>query len=96
MSKPALSRDAQIVAISLFGFGPRASVSFRRPHIIHPRTKAGIDELKAANLIEEIDPDELPRGAQGWRGKEELGFPMIDFKKPEESECFPLTNEGVH
>lgn len=91
--KKELSRDAQIVAAGLFGLGSKASVSFQRPHIIHPRTRAAIEELKAAGMIEDLPAHKLARGAEGWRGTEKIGFPLADFKKMEESESFPITTE---
>lgn len=90
-----MKRDTEIVAQSLFGLGKRSSVSFRRPHAIHPRTQAGIDELEEMGMIEKQPKGELPKGAVGYNATDKIGFPLHDFIKGSEEESFPiLIQEG--
>lgn len=88
-----LSRDAQIVAYCLFGFGKPASLTFERPHIIHPRTLAALEELVAAGRIKPMDGGVLPQNAKGWKATDLIGNPMKDFRAPKKSESWPITTE---
>lgn len=85
-----LSRNAELVALAFFGFGKKASVVFNTPSRITEQCQRGIDELKSAGMIEDLPPGEMPRGAVGWRGTENIGFPMADFDRPREEETFSL------
>lgn len=92
-----VSRDAQVVAYCLFLMGRPTQVTFNRPHIIHPRTRAALDELASAGLLEVMDTSKLPRGAMGWQAVKGLR-PMLDFKEQgipaiTKDESFPVTTE---
>lgn len=91
MTSTLLSRDAQVVAYCLFGFGPPTSLTFARPHIITPRALAALDELAAAGLITPMDPNLLPRGSRGWKATDKIGRPMRDFAAPTDEDSFPIT-----
>lgn len=89
-----VSRDAQVVAYGLFLTGRPQSLSFKRPHIIHPRTKAALDELTEGGFLERMDHHD----AAMWRATEKLGMPMRDFpnlkiKVPTKADSFPITTE---
>lgn len=48
----SLSVEAQVVAASLFMFmSDNQSVTFKRPWIIHPRTRKGLDGLTRAGYL---------------------------------------------
>lgn len=93
MSK--ISRDAEVVAYCLFGMPMSAnhSVTFQRPHIIHPRTRAAFDELTAAGMLEPIPEAEIGRGTMGWRATKKMGRPWSLYAKPTEADSFPITTE---
>ncbi len=87
-----VSRDASIIAMCLFASGVKTELLFRRAHIIHPRTRAAIDELvKAGYAVEK--PDAAPKGGMAWRGTEKLGFPLVEIVRPTKAEAFPITTE---
>lgn len=88
-----LSRDAELIALGLFGLGKQSSVRFLRPHIITERAMNAINELLEAEMIEPTPEKELPRGAKGWRGTEKIGFPMADMPRPNWDESFNITTE---
>jgi hypothetical protein len=93
-----VSRDAQVVAYCLFCMGGPTSATFQRPHAIHQRTRAGLDELTMAGLLEPVDPKTLPRTAMGWKATEAMGMPMRDFDKfgipaITEDDTFPITTD---
>ncbi len=83
-----LSNDARMVAYALFSFGEKAKVNFDRAHVIHPRTRAGLDELAEHGFIV---PLVAHTGAAAWKGTENLGRPMFDVENPKELDSFPIT-----
>lgn len=89
----ALTRDEEIVAMTLFCHGTKTKLTFQRPHIIHPRTRTAIDGLLAKGMIETLPKDELAVGAEGWCGTEKIGVPFRKFKMPEKAESWPITTE---
>lgn len=92
-TKLTLSRDAQIVAYCMFGFGEKAELTFNRPHIIHPRTQTALDEMVKAGMLVPMDAATLPPGALGWKATALMGNPMEDFPAPKKGEGFPITTE---
>lgn len=54
-----LSVEARIIAGTLWtGYMSHTELSFRRPHIIHPKTRKGLDELVEAGLLTMEKPDD--------------------------------------
>jgi hypothetical protein len=89
----ALSDDAVAIARGLFAMGvPGSTVSFRRPHIIHPRTLAALEELTKAGFLVSMDKDDLPRGARGWAATKLMDRPMSKFPAVKDGK-FPITTE---
>lgn len=93
MKTSTLSRDAEIVAYALFLTGAPCQLIFNRPHIIHPRTRAALDELTQAGMLAAVDAKALTKGAMGWQATAEMGFPIRDLKPPTKAESFPVTTE---
>jgi uncharacterized membrane protein len=91
-TKP-LSRDAEIVAYALFTTGTPSQVILNRPRIIHPRTRAALDELTKAGMLAAINAKMLARGAMGWLATAKMGVPMLDLKAPTKAESLPVTTE---
>lgn len=86
-----LSEDAKAIAFGLFMTGYPQSLTFRRPHIIHPRTLAALKELTKAGMLREISPADLPKGAQGWQATKEMGRPKrVALTK---ANSWPVTTE---
>ena len=46
-----LSTEAKVVAGTFWGIMPTDELSFNRPHIIHPKTRKGLDDLVEAGLL---------------------------------------------
>lgn len=92
-----ISRDAEVLAYCLFGMPMSRDhrVTFARPEIIHPRTRAAFDELTEAGMLEPMPAGELPPGAAGWRATSAMGTPWSRYRKPLRSESFPLTQEDA-
>lgn len=89
--RPKVSRDAEILAACLFPNG-KMSLTFKRPHIIHPRTFAALHELAAAGIVEPIPYDDLRDGSRvGWRVL--TGNNVLRYRKPAKAESFPITTE---
>lgn len=93
MTTTTLSRDAEIVANALFPTGAPCELIFNRPHIIHPRTRAALDELTQAGMLAPIDAKTLASGAMGWQATAKMGFPIRDLKRVTKAESFPVTTE---
>lgn len=93
MTAAQISRDAEIVLSCLFMMGKPTKLQFARPHIIHPRTKAALDELTAAGLIDVMPAKELPKGTAGWTGNDKTLQACKGFKRPTAEESFPITAE---
>lgn len=93
-----VSRDAQTVAYCMFLMGPPVCLAFDRPHIIHPRTRAALDELTEAGLLEVMPSGVLPRGGAGWKAASHL-CPLKDFRDQgipritSSDSSFPITTE---
>lgn len=85
-----LSSDAHMVAGGLFMMGAPMLLSFKRPHIIHPRTLAALNELSEAGLLADA-PDEVQKGGKAWRALPEMGRPISWAKMTGES--WPVTTE---
>lgn len=88
MKATTLSRDAEIVACALFTTGRPSQVIFNRPHIIHPRTRAALDELTKAGMLIPVGSKELAKGAMGWQATDKIGFPLRDLKHRLEPRAF--------
>lgn len=80
-----ISRNAEVVAW-FFQTMP-TTLKFMRPHVIHPGTRAALDELTAAGLLV-VTRD--PRGPMEWKAAPSLGL-LRKFRHPEKDEGFPLT-----
>lgn len=93
MNTKSLSRDAEIVAYALFHTGKPSQVIFNRPHIMHSRTHAALDELTQAGMLKPIDARTLARGAMGWQATDKMGIPLRDLQAPTKDESFPVTTE---
>ena len=93
MTTHTLSRDAETVAHALFPTGAPCQLIFNRPHIIHPRTRAALNELTQAGMLAAVDAKELAKGAMGWQATAKMGFPIRDLKRPTKAESFPVTTE---
>lgn len=83
----AISRDAEIVALCVFGFGTSTKLTFQRPHVIHPRMRAGLDDLVAAGMLT-VSED---RGAKTWQRTDAMGSPAKLYRPPEKGESFTFT-----
>ena len=82
-----ISRDAQIIAVSLFAFGVPQAVNFARGEAsIHPRTLAALNELTEAGLI-----TRSTGWAARWEAAEAIGTPINDFEAIGPGESFPIT-----
>ena len=46
-----LSTEALVVCGAFWGVLPTSELSFERPHVIHPRTRKGLDDLVAAGFL---------------------------------------------
>lgn len=90
---PSLSRDAEVVLYCLFMFGGPTKVMFKRAHIIHPRTRAGMDELAAAGLVDVMPESEVGKDGAGWQGNANTRAAWKACKKPTDAESFPITTE---
>lgn len=86
--KQLLSRDAQIVAQSLFGLGQNSSVTFQTPARITPRTSIAINELINAGMV--VRDMDWHKSIRVFKGTENIGNPRRDFKPVEESEDFAI------
>lgn len=84
-----LSRDAEIVALCWFSIGGQTRLKFHRPHIIHPRMRAALDELTTAGILAREDD---PRGPKEWTPAIDMKF-CRKFKAPAKDESFPMTIE---
>ena len=60
---------------------------------MHSRTRAALDELTQAGMLEPIDARTLARGAMGWQATDKMGIPMRDLKAPTKEESFSITTE---
>lgn len=89
----AISRDAEIVLSCLFMMGRPTKLQFARPNIIHPRTKAALEELTNAGLIDTMPAKELPKGSAGWQGNNNTLAACQGIKRPSKDESFPITTE---
>ena len=89
MSK--FTRDTEVIAYCYFGPMAQVSLRFQRPHIIHPRMRASLDELTAAGWLERIDDR---RGPITWKLKIEFASLAGKFAAPKKGESFPMTLEG--
>lgn len=86
---PQLPRDAEIVARCVFAFGPSSKITFQRPHVIHPRMRAGLDALTDAGMLQ-VTKD--PRcEALTWQRLHAMGQPLKLFRAPGKDESFPFT-----
>lgn len=96
--KMKLSRTAEIVALSLFGLGKSSEVTFRTPSRVSSRVRQGLSELIEAGMVSVMDPDRLPKGAEGYQATERMGFPLRDFEHPNPDnpeEVFPIVHGEV-
>ncbi|MDB5848252.1 MAG: hypothetical protein JWP29_2004 [Rhodoferax sp.] len=85
----ALSKDAEGFAYSMWRI-MSPELSFQRPHIIHPRTRAALDELTGAGLLTRTDDK---RGPMAWRPTDAMAIAVKKFRKPGPDVNFPMTTE---
>lgn len=79
-----LSRDAQVIAVTLFSLGKVCKVTFDVHHPLNSRAVAAFMELEQHGMIERIPH------LYGWKATERIGRPMLDYARPTKQECFPL------
>lgn len=83
------SRDAQIVATSIFGRG-NEEVTFQTPSRIAERTRVALDELVEKGAIKVT----MQGCAEHYCAVSEvIGRPIRDFEIATEEEDFPLVNK---
>lgn len=86
MAKKIINRDAQIVAMSLFGRGSDEAV-FKTPSRITPRTKNALDYLVNMGAI----TFQTQGNAHVYKGnKTILGMPIRDYTIASPEEDFPI------
>jgi hypothetical protein len=82
-----LSRDAEIVALCWFSIGDKMRIRFNRPHFIHPRMHAALNELTDKGILARTDDS---RGPKEWAAVSDMSFARR-FKQPTKSERFAMT-----
>jgi hypothetical protein len=68
----------------------QTTLTFQRPHVIHPRMRAALDELTASGLLAVTED----RGAMSWAPTASMAPAAMGFKLPSNAEGFPMTVTG--
>lgn len=89
-----LSIEAKVVAGTWWGVMNTSEVSFQRTHIIHPRTRKGLDELTSKGYLTADFYDGGKRGVWRPTKKMKVHNPRIPVSFVKEH-GFPITDESA-
>jgi hypothetical protein len=89
-----VSRDAQIIAYSLFAFGQKSSVTFRAPGNLTERAVVALAELEELGFVVR-SVDSGPMGSWHFKGTEKLLKWRTAICEPKEGESFPILKESA-
>lgn len=88
-----LSIEARVVIGAFWGVMPTDELSFQRPHIIHPRTRKGLDELVEAGMLT-VERFNKHSDTLVWKPTDKMKTdkPELDMEFLKEN-SFPVTTE---